>query len=106
MSVCLRTRILQTYIRCLPWKRWKGEIELLPVSSKTLFSKSGLSIDLLEIDLREEGFLLDNQCLLEFLKDTNNLKNRKQGEELEDISYGLLPEDWTEEDYEYYEKEK
>ena len=56
MSVCLRSRILRTYIKCIPWERWKGEIELFPVSSKTLFGKDGLSIDLLEIDLREEGY--------------------------------------------------
>ncbi len=105
MSICLRTRILQNHIKCIPWERWKGEIELLPVSSKTLFSKSGLSIDLLEIDLREEGYLLNTQCLLAFLKDTDNLKNRKQGEELEEESFGLIPDDWTEEDYKYYEKE-
>ena len=109
MSICLRTRILQDYIRCIPWRYWKGEIGLLPISSKTLFARRGLSIDLLEIDLRSENFLLNDQVLLDVIKDEINLKCKKIGiqwEETEDSSFGLFPDDWIEEDYKYYNNQK
>ena len=98
----IRTRILKSHINCIPWRGyWKGEIELLPISSQTLFSKNGQSLDQLEISLRMEGYLLETENLLELLTDPENLK-RKKIDELEDSNYGLMPDDWTEEDYEYH----
>lgn len=89
----------------MPWKNWKGEIELLPISSKTLFRKDGLPIDLVENYLISEGYLSENETLLEILKDSNNLK-RVPGIVEEDSQFGLAPDDWNEEDYEYYFKER
>lgn len=94
----LRTRILQSGIRCHPWYIWKGEIDLLPISSQTLFRNTGVSIDLLEIELKSEGWLFEEEGLLELIKDVNNLK-RNAIIEIGDNKYGGFPDDWTEEDY-------
>ena len=100
----LRSRILQSGIRCQPWRIWKGEIDLLPISSKTLFRNEGTPIDLLEIALKSEGYLLENEDLLEVIKIEANLKRRSFDEE-EDIDSDM-PDYWTEEDYEYYYKDR
>ncbi len=98
----LRSRILHCGIRCTPWNLWKGEIELLPISSKTLFRKDGVSIDLLEIELGIdcEGYLFRGENLFECIKDPNNLKRYPiNHESYEDSTIGEFPDDWTEEDY-------
>lgn len=50
----LRTILKRSMICCLPWRIWKGEIDYLPISSKTLFSKTGIPIDILEQDLKDD----------------------------------------------------
>ena len=80
----------------------------LPISSQTLFRNSGTEWDKLEIALREEGWLLDLEELLVLIRDGCNLKRRKI-QEIEDgflsTDLGDFPEDWTEEDYRFHEKE-
>ena len=103
----LRTRILKEGIKCLPWKVWRGEIDLLPISSQTLFRRSGTPIDLLEIALKAEGFLFPGEELLEVIKINENLKRQQFGteEETEEASVGDFPDDWTDEDYiDYFER--
>ena len=103
----LRGRIRGVGIRCIPWRIWKGELDYLPISSKTLFYRSGLPIDLWEITLKSEGFLFQKECLLEVLKIENNLFRVPFGtEQYNGEQIGEFPEDWTEEDFKYYEWEK
>ena len=93
----------------MPWRVWRGEIELLPISSQTLFRRSGLPIDLLEIDLKSEGYLCRNENLLEVLKDAGNLKRYQFGSEEEAAeldNIGDFPDDWTDEDYQYFYQQK
>lgn len=100
----MRYRILKSGIKCIPWKLWKGEIELLPISSQTLFRKNGVPIDLMEIYLKSEKYLLDEECLLELLKDENCLKRVSGIDNCEDVDFGLMPDDFTEEDFLYWNK--
>ena len=101
MSISLRTWILHTGINCLPWHKWKGEIKNLPVSSQTLFRKGGLGIDILERECAECGYLFPDEVLLEVLKDPANLTRRRGFvEKEEDPTFGLLPDYFTEEDFE------
>lgn len=96
----IRQRIRGIGIRCIPWNRWKGEIEELPISSQTLFRKNGMSIDIWEINLKSEGYLFPDEDLLEVLKDEGNLYRGKIdtiGEEGAD--FGLVPDYFGEEDY-------
>jgi hypothetical protein len=98
----LRTRILKDGIHCLPWRMLRGEIEELPISSQTLFRRSGIPIDILERELKHDGFLMQNEELLEVLKNAENLKRRRFGsdEEVDEWSgVGDFPDDWTDEDY-------
>ena len=91
-------------IKCQPWHIWREEIELLPISSRTLFSNNGLPIDLWEITLRLEGYIQDNENLLNVIRELHNLKRKPQYDV--DPDYGMFPNDWTEEDYDYYEQHK
>ena len=85
-------------ISCLPWKLWKGELEYLPISFRVLFKKNGIPIDIVEQELRDEGWLLDGEVLLEVLKDKSNLYRTLEWDS-KDSDYGNPPSDWTEEDY-------
>lgn len=98
----LRTILKRSMICCLPWRIWKGEIDYLPISSKTLFSKTGIPIDILEQDLKSIGYLYKNEDLLEVLKDSENLKRTgiESDGNFDDINFGLIPEDFEEEDFE------
>lgn len=103
----LRTRILKCGIRCTPWHIWKGEIRLMPISSQTLFRKNGIPIDILEMELISECYLFENECLLEVLKDADNLKRYCYGHDsYEDSSIGGFPDDWDEEDYMKYDEDR
>lgn len=68
--ITLRTWLRKQKISCVPWNKWKGEIEMLPISSKTLFSNSGIPIDKTERELKECGYLNSEEVLLEALKDS------------------------------------
>jgi len=95
----LRQRIRPEKIRLIGML---GEIYNMPISSKTLFARYGVPIDIVERDLKEEGYLLPNEVLLEVLKIEENLyRDTSLRDEHEDIEYGSVPEDWTEEDYKW-----
>ena len=90
----LRQRIRKNKISCQPWKQYKSEIKLLPISAQCLFSNTGIPWDIIEIELKEEGWLYDEENLWEVLM--NNELNRK-------LEYQDIPEpfddSWTDEDY-------
>jgi len=92
----LRSRILQDGIRCQPWQWVKGEIKLLPVSSQTCFRNDGLSWDVLEISLKQEGYLREDEELWQVLA-AGDLKRVPFGQENFIIND---PRDgWVEEDF-------
>lgn len=77
----------------------------MPVSSQTLFRRSGVPVDLLEIELRAEGYLFKNENLIEVLKHQENLKRQAFGSDGENEGFaglGDFPENWTDEDYQYF----
>ncbi len=94
----LRSRIRKYKINCLPWKRYRYEIQRLPISAQCLFSKKGLSHDTLEIELIEEGWLFPDETLFEVLQDKNNLK-RKHLSQIEFEDDSPFDGTWTEKDY-------
>jgi hypothetical protein len=101
----LRARLRKDGINCIPWKRWKGEIDLMPISSKTLFRKTGIPLDVIEISLKEEGFIFDGEELLELLKTESNLYREADGDTNQKEDIVEFPEDWTDEDYiDFYER--
>lgn len=105
--VTLRQRIRKDKIYCQPWKYFKEEIKQFPISSKCLFANSGVPWDVLEPELKSEGWLFSDENLMNVLSCEDNLKRQhmsEMGNFDNDISFGLIPGDWTEEDYEYYEK--
>jgi hypothetical protein len=95
----LRQRILRYGgICCTPWRIWKGELEYVALSFKTCFKKDGIPIDVVEQELRDEGWIFEDESLLEVMKDKGNLKRTLVWDE-KDSDYGNFPSDWTEEDY-------
>lgn len=99
----LRQRIRKVGINCLPWSHYRGELEYLPISSRTLFRRGGIPIDILERELKEEKLLLPDEILLEVLKVESNLYRGFINEiaDEDDTQFGLLPDDFTQEDYDY-----
>jgi len=97
----LRQRIRSKGIRCTSWHRMKGEIELLPISGQTLFKRSGVPIDVLEIELISEGWLLPYETIWGVISSSQGLyRGPISGNIYQDESdYGLPPDDWTEEDF-------
>ena len=103
----LRQRLRKHKIKCLPWKYWKGEVDYLPISSKTLFARYGIEIDVLETELRGEGYLQKDEILLEVLKLQSNLYRTPEEEKyFENGNFGLMPADWEEEDFEDYQRHR
>lgn len=99
----IRQRIRKIGIKCIPWKEiWRGEIKELPISSKTLFKKEGMPMDIWEMNLKSEGLLFENENLLEILKIESNLYRGyiKDIGSNENINFGLVSDEWTQEDYE------
>jgi hypothetical protein len=99
----LRQRIRGAGIRCIPWSHWGGEIDYLPISAKTLFRRGGIPIDILERELKEEGWLFPGEDLLEVLKIESNIRRSMidaPTDDINDSEFGLVPEDFTEEDFE------
>lgn len=102
--ISLRQRIRKTKINCVPWKRYRYEVERLPISAQCLFSKTGLSYDTFETELKEEGWLFEDENLLEVLENPENLK-RKHLSKIEFNHNEPFDETWTEEDFiNYYER--
>ena len=99
--ISLRQRCRKDKISCTPWKRYRYEVRRLPLSAQCLFAKSGIPYDVLEMELREEGWLFPEEELLEVLAKKSNLTRRHlSGIESEEVPYD---HDWSEEDYKYYE---
>ena len=103
MNISLRTHLRKQKINCLPWYLWKGEIRNLPISSQTLFSSKGIPFDVTERELKELGYLLPTEDLLNILKDSENLKRYPNYFIQEDTSFGCLPDYFTEDDIELFE---
>ena len=97
----LRQRIHPTGINCIPWRYYKGEIRELPVSAQCLFRWGGISLDVWEITLEEEGYLHPGENLLDVLRTEKGLKRKPEPERGEGESY---PEDWETEDFVAYFK--
>ena len=56
------------------------------------------------MELKEEGWLTEEEGLMDVLREEKNLYRRRFGEEEFDSGLGDFPNDWTEEDFKYYEK--
>ena len=97
----LRQRIRKGKISCQPWKQYKGEIKLLPISAQCLFANNGLSWDVLEIELRNEGWLTEEENLWDVLAHPLGLYRTLEHEAEKEP----FDETWTEEDYINYYKE-
>jgi len=93
----LRGRLRKQKIKCSPWKKYKGEISNLPISAQCLFSKNGLEWDILEIELRNEGWLFENEELWAVLSDPNGLKRQ-----LNYTEETPFEDSWTDEDYKHF----
>ena len=95
----LRQRIRADKINCTPWKRYRYEIQRLPISSQCLFARTGISYDVLEMELLEEGWLLPGETLFEVLAVNNNLKRGNLSVFGIDEDECPFDDTWTEEDY-------
>ena len=99
----LRSRLRYCKINCIPWGFYKGEIDYLPISAKTLFARRGIGIDILERELTEEGYLHPEESLIEVLKEERNLyRTTRREEEFSNVSFEDFPKNWKEEDYLYF----
>ena len=96
----LRQRIRADKINCIPWKIYRYEVQRLPISSQCLFARTGISHDVLEMELKEEGWLMPTENLLEVLEDVKNLKRTNTMTFSEDDD--PFDETWTEEDYRHF----
>lgn len=75
----------------------------MPISARTLFKNSGLSIDVIEQILQEEGYLSNDESLLELLKKEASLFRVPGIVSEAEIEFDWdFPDDWEEEDYENY----
>lgn len=99
MHPSLRQRIRKHGINCLPWKVYRYEVQRLPVSSQCLFKKGGVSLDVLETELISEGWLFDNEKLIEVLSTDTGVMRKHSSKDYEDSDFGMVPDDFTEEDY-------
>jgi hypothetical protein len=99
----LRQRIRGHKINCMPWKRYRYEIQRLPISAQCLFARGGIPADVLEMELLEEGWLLPGEELLDVLQDGRNLKR----ERLSALDYeDDFTKGWTDQDFiNYFGKE-
>lgn len=71
----------------------------LCVSGQCLFSNSGLNWDVLEIELKDEGWIGPDESLWDLLKTEKDLRRKIDEYEKEDDQFD---ETWTDEDYEYF----
>ena len=95
----LRQRLRKDKICCRPWKHYKGEIKNLPISSQCLFSNNGIQWDIVEIELKEEGWLEQEESLWEVIAEPNGLKRKLNF----NISSEPFKDTWSDKDYiEYY----
>ena len=90
----LRQRIRKHGIKCTPWKRYKYDVERLCVSGQCLFRRDGVPLDILEMELKSEGYLMGDESLLDCLADNDRLIMK-----YDDIAIDDPLQDYTEEDY-------
>ncbi len=96
----LRQKLRKVGISPYPWKVKKGEIALLPISAQTLFKKGGLPSDIWELELRDEGWLGEDESLMDVLSTHKGLYRRLHY----DVPSDIEPWDdtWTEEDFVHF----
>lgn len=70
-----------------------------------MFRNDGIPIDILERELKLEGFLFEWESLYCVLQ-AGDFKRKSIGVDEIDGSYGLFPDDWTQEDFEYNNKRR
>ena len=71
----------------------------MPISAQCLFSNNGLPWDILEVELKGEGWLFESEDLWEVLSQEANMKRTLDG------NYNLdepFDDTWTDEDYEFF----
>jgi len=96
----LRQRIRKDKTNCQPWKIYKGEIREFCVSAKCLFSNKGISYDIFEIELKEEGWLFEDENIMDVLRIDSNMRRKHISTfSSEKNNFGLIPDNWTEEDH-------
>lgn len=74
-EVCtLRGRIRKCKIKCWPVNCQNYQAcEQYPISTQALFARNGIPLYILERELRDEGWILESESLLELLMDEKNL---------------------------------
>lgn len=102
--VSLRQRIRKDKINCMPWKIYRYEVERLPISAQCLFAKGGISIDVLEMELRLEGWLFEDEILIECLASPLILLRRHLSIDDNIVDDCPFDDTWTEDDYIHYYK--
>lgn len=95
----LRQRLRGDKISCSPWRIYRGVIREFCISAKCLFANSGVPYDVIEMELKSEGWLYENENLLDVLRCDHNLKRELSITDPDMDTYGAIPEDWTEDDY-------
>lgn len=73
----------------------------MPVSGQCLFSNLGLPWDVLEIELKEEGWLYSYESLFDAISNYESLM-RPHLSEVKDPNEDPFDDTWTDEDYEYF----
>jgi len=99
----LRTRLRKCLIKPpSKWKHFKLQHERYCVSVQTLFARRGLPWDIIQMELKSEGYLLPEEHLFEVLEDPCSIYRTSEdpsGKSIEDdTTLGDLPDDWSEED--------
>ena len=100
----LRQRLREHKISCHLWKQYRGEIQRLCISAQCLFSNKGIPWDIVEMELRDEGWLLIEESLWDVLQYEHELKRTLDGNDDWDIGEMPFDDTWTEEDYINFEE--
>jgi len=100
----LRQRLREHKISCHPWKHYRGEIQRLCISAQCLFSNKGIPWDIVEMELRDEGWLLIEESLWDVLQYEHELKRTLDGNDNWDTGEMPFDDTWTEEDYINFEE--
>lgn len=100
----LRQRIRKDKINCIPWKRYRYEIERLPISGQCLFARGGIPLDVLEMELRVEGWIQESEDLLELLSSNESLMRRHLSEIEIGVAENPFDDTWSEDDYKNFYK--
>lgn len=88
-------------INAQPWKELRHHLAAYPISACTLFNNRAMGWDIVAMELIDAGYMSEDEELLYILRDADTLKRTPDRYDCMDGSYGLIPDDWTEEDYHY-----